>query len=517
MKTTMKWPDDRIFPAFTYNGAILDAVESTSMNRDEQLAFASLQGIVNRGEVRVLLLDMTSDQGGYTWPTTFGMSFETTSALAVFKKYMHETDGVVLYSEKLSSHYVNLACTAASTMNAVPMSEALYDKLSGEGLLMPVIEDLTYLTMRDPKEIYAYAYKKYWPKNTHRLIVSQNPHESYHLRDIIAAAGCAVVFTENRREEDRLVYEKFLADMEPGKSIAIGWYTEERSGITTATAFGLSTVPGDLYCNFTVYARDMAIEHRPEPPLPPLENKLYVAVFASDGDNVQYVQRYMRKYWDRVREARNKVSVNWTISPSLVDIAPDMLNYYYRTASEKDCFVSGPSGLGYAMPVNTLPEEIEAKNYVRDDERFAEYVKLSNRYCKRAGLRAVTVWDDLTENQREIYSRYATDLDGITVHLFTDDRESISAVKNGMPIKQMTPPYGCAVSHFEQVLEREVNSWDGVSPKFVAAQFSVWRDVNPAVLVTIEEKLKALTGGKVEFIRADVFFKLMRQANGESK
>ena len=85
MKSTMYWPEDRIFPAFTYKGAILDAVESTSMTRDEQLAFATLQGIVNRTEVRVLLLDMQSDQGGYTWPTTFGIAFETRDFLSVFR------------------------------------------------------------------------------------------------------------------------------------------------------------------------------------------------------------------------------------------------------------------------------------------------------------------------------------------------------------------------------------------------------------------------------------------------
>ena len=51
MQTTMNWPSNRIFPAFTYKGATLDAVESNTMNRDELLTLSTLQGIVNRKEV----------------------------------------------------------------------------------------------------------------------------------------------------------------------------------------------------------------------------------------------------------------------------------------------------------------------------------------------------------------------------------------------------------------------------------------------------------------------------------
>lgn len=511
MKSTMIWPEERVFPQFVYDGRCLDAVETTSMRRDEQLAAATLQGIVNRTAVRILLLDMQADEGAETWPKTFGLAYERSDFISVFRKYAAEADGAVLYGMEKSHHYLNLACTAAATQNAIPLTKPLYDRLCGEGIVLPMLEDLTALEMTEARDIYLYAYDKYWPKNTHRLILSQNPHETFHLRDLIAAAGCAVIFTENRREEERLVYEKFLADMEPGRAIAAGWYTEERSGITTATAFGLSTVPADLYCNFTVYAQDKEVRIRPEPPLPALENKIYAALFVSDGDNIQYNERFMRKFWEKTADARGKSCINWTISPSLCDVAPDMLNYYYDNATDKDCFVSGPSGLGYAMPVNTLAEEIEAKNYVRDDDRFAEYVKLSNRYFKRCGLRAVTIWDNLTDNQREVYTRHADYLYGMTVQLFTEDRESITSVNNGMPVKQLTPCYTTTVEHMTSVLTREVRAWDGCAPKFIAAQFSVWGQISLSDISEIEAKMKELTDGRFEFVRADTFFQLYRQ------
>lgn len=512
MHVAMKWPEDRIFPCFSYDGGCLDAVESSDMSREEQVAFAALQGIVNRKGVRLLLLDTGSDEGPKTWPRTLGLSFRKTDPFTVFSRYLPEAAGALLYSEEKSRHYVNLACTAASVQNAVPMTRPLYDRLREAGSSLPVVEDLTGLDFMTPAEIYLYAYRTYWKKNTHRLLLSQNPKEAFHLRDLAAAAGCAVIFTENRREEERAVYEKFLSDMEPGRSVVAGWYTEERSGITTATAYGLSTVPADLYANFTVYAQDIAPRLCAERPAPPLEDKFYAALFVSDGDNIQYNQRFMRKFWDNSAPLRGKCCVNWTISPALVEAAPGILNYYYDSATEKDCFVSGPSGFGYAMPVNTLDEEIPAGNYVRDDSRFAEYVRLSNRYFAKAGLRAVTVWDNLTESQREIYTRLADHLYGLTVQLFTEDKESVSSFCNGMPVKQLTPCYSTTLEHLSAVLTREVTRWKGDSPSFLAAQFSVWGRISLADLPALEEKMNGLAGGRFAFVRADDFFRLMRAA-----
>lgn len=521
MPYRMNWPEERIFPAFGYDGGILDAVASDAMDRDEQAAMAALQGIVNQKRVRLLLLDMSSDEGPETWPRTLGLSFRRSDPLTVFQKYAEEVSGAVLYSEEKSQHYLNLAFTAAGTLGAIPMTRALYDRLAGEGVSLPVAEDLTGLPFTTAREIYLYAYKTYWPKNTHRLLISQSPREAFHLRDLAVAAGCAVIFTENRKDEEREVFEKFLSDMQPGRSVVAGWYTEERSGIITATAFGLSTVPADLFSNFTVYAREGKIRlpvrrKSVGQDVPVCENKFYAALFVSDGDNIQYNQRYMRKFFDRSALDRGRVALNWTISPALCDAAPDMLNYYYENATEKDCFVCGPSGFGYAMPVNTLDEEIPAGNYLRSEEGFAEYVRLSNRYFEKAGLRVVTVWDNLTEEQRAIYARHADYLYGLTVQLFTEDRESVSSWQNGLPVKQLTPCYCTAAEHLTAVLTREAKAWDKKSPRFLAAQFSVWGKLALSDLPRIEKEMQALTGGRFEFVRADDFFRMMRAFSEEN-
>ncbi len=512
MPTPMTWPEGQIFPSFGKPIPNMDAFTTENTPRELLIALLALQGIVNRTRPRIFMYDKTAGEGADTWATTFGFTYTVKDPIEIFAAYASQAAGFVLYSTEKSEHYVNLACSVASPQDSIPVTAEVMEQLNAAGIELPVRCDLTSLPYTTATEIYTYLHRAYWPKNTHRLILSQRPHMAAYIRDLAAATGAATVFLNCRdSKEEQSVYRLFLNDMEPGAAIATGWYTEERSGITTATSAGLSTVPSDYFANATVYAQREEIRIRPIPATPPLENKIYITVFVSDGDNIQYVEHFMRQYWERSKGDRGKVAVNWTISPSLADTAPGMMNYYYDTATEKDCFVSGPSGMGYAMPVNTLWEDIPTGNYVEDIEKFGKYAALSDRYFRRAGLKVVTVWDNMTEEQRDVYTKNAPSLDGLTIQLFTDDRESITSVNNGKVCKQLTPCYTTTKEHLSHVLFREAERFTDDQPLFIAAQMSIWGRLSIGDLYEIEQELKEKYNGRAEFVRADHFFRLYNQ------
>ena len=80
------------------------------------------------------------------------------------------------------------------------------------------------------------------------------------------------------------------------------------------------------------------------------ENKRYVSLIASDGDNIQYVLNSMREHWEA--KAKTFVPLGRTITPTLSLYAPAVLDVYYRESSERklDEFIGGPSGFGYSFP-----------------------------------------------------------------------------------------------------------------------------------------------------------------------
>ncbi|MFH5804872.1 protein containing Coagulation factor 5/8 type [Alienimonas sp. DA493] len=520
----VRWPEGQALPRFERPAETVDAIERQALRPDERLLFSSLQGLVNRKRPRLLLLDARAEEGRDTWAETVGLGprtlYSRDQRLDLLRKYADEAEGVVLYDPTRSDHYRNLAGTVAALENALPLSTELYEELAAEGLSWPVRADLRPLEMTGPVAIYEHLYETYWPRCEKRILLSARPTrrgDLDHARDVTTAVRAATVWLDARIPEERALFKKFLADMPAGRGLLLGWHASERSGVTTASEFGIGTVPSDFYVSGSVFAgtsRKIAVP--PVPRLPTLENKAYVALFISDGDNVQYNQHAMRRLWDRTAAGRGEVPLNWTISPALVDLGPGLLNYYYRTATPADCFVTGPSGLGYLMPVNTLREPgAPLGRALERDEPLREYARQTDRYLRAAGLRVATIWDDLTADQRAIYADECRHLFGATVQNFRDDPGVASSiVDERVRFERLVVPYCTTEEHFRSSLRRRLRRWNGERPTFLAFQMNVWQSLRPDRLEAIAEELEAESDGRIEFVRADHYFNLQQQSDG---
>lgn len=525
----LSWPKGQALPTFATPASTLDSIMVQDLSKDELLTFSALQGRVNRKQPRILLLDGRSDEGPLTWAETATVNFNSrklydrNARYELLAKYAKELDGVVLYDPALSPHYRNLACTAASQINAVPVIAPVYDEMKKAGVHLKVAVDLTTLKLTSPVEIYGYMYEKYWPKSEKRVLVSAKPHDQkgggdyHHTRDIAAATGAAVVWLDTLIPEEKDVLRKFFGDMKAGEAIALGWYSTERSGVTTAAEFGIGTLPADFYVSGSVYAgTDHKIMIPPVPKKPELENKVYVSIFISDGDNIQYTQHAMRKNWDRIAGSRGKVPLNWTIAPGLVDMGPGIMNYYYSTATPNDCFVTGPSGMGYMMPYNTLTEPgAPVGDYLKDPARMDGYARLTETYLQRSGLRVVTIWDDATPMQRKSYEKNCRNLYGATVQNFKDVPGVESSDENNrVRFDRLVIPYAGSYEHISGSLKKEIERWDGKSPLFLSYQVDVWGEMRAAKIIDLHDDMDKRFQGKVEFTRADHYFNLYNESKG---
>lgn len=518
------WPPGRALPRFGTPAQPMDGVEIRVLDADERITLSALQGQVNRAKPRIMLLDARAEEGRDTWIETLDLKVVPVLGRDAFEKvvakYADEVSGAVLYDTAKSEHFRNLAGTAAGVMKALPVTPDILRRLREHGVELKVVEDLTGLELTSALEIYGHLHQHYWPRCEKRLLVSARPWsrggDHHHTRDLAAAFGAAVVWLDPREKEERDLLRRFFSDMKPGEAVVLGWYASERSGITTASEFGIGTLPADFYMNPSVYSgSDEEIRIPAVPKMPELEDKAYIAIFISDGDNIQYVQRAMRRLWDRSSGARGKMPLNWTIAPGLVDIGPGLLNYYYDTATSEDCFVSGPSGMGYMMPSNTLREEGAPLGlHTADEERMAAYARLSGEYLRRAGLRVVTIWDDASPMQRREYAKHAPELYGATVQNFKDVPEVESGVVGGLRFEKLEIPYAGSREHLEGSMRRQLRRWDGEKPLFVAYQVDVWNELRPERLLEIREALRRDFGERVEFVRADHYFNLQARAAG---
>lgn len=519
------WPKGQALPVFATPAAALDTIALQDLSKDEQLTFAALQGLVNSRQPRIYLMN----GGGDAWAATATVNlhlekrYDRESKWELVAKYAREVTGVVLYDPVKSTHYRNLAGTIAGLQRVLPVTAGVYEEMKKRGISLKVSVDLTELKFTTPVEIYQYMYDHYWPKCEKRLIVSAKPNDikgggDYsHTRDMAVAVGAAVVWLDNLIPAEKAVFQKFLGDMKAGEAVALGWYTTERSGITTVSAYGIGTLAADFFLNSTVLSgTDHKIRIPKVPKMPELENKVYVAVFISDGDNIQYTQNAMRKGWDRIADIRGKMALSWTIAPGLVDIAPGIMNYYYSTATANDCFVTGPSGMGYCMPTNTLIEPgAPVGEYLTDPARMDGYARLTETYLQRSGLRVMTIWDDASPMQRKSYEKYDRNLYGATVQNFKDVPSVEGGVENNrVRFDKLVVPYAGSYDHIHGSLTKEIQRWDGKGPLFLSYQANVWGDLRPDRLLELRDKLNEQFPGKVEFVRADHYFNLSNKSAG---
>jgi hypothetical protein len=521
----LSWPEGQVLPHFAAPAKTLDTIDVGSLTHDEQLTFSALVGRVNRRQPRIVLLSRRSEEGRDTWLRTstvdlqIGEPFDDRNKYELIAKYVGEVSGVVMYDPQRNSHLRNVAFTVAGLRNALPVTREVYALLEECGIALPVVEDLTSLELATGIEAYEYLYKTYWPECEKRFLVSARPEgrggDFHHTRDLAAACGAATVWLDCRDPGQRELFGKFLADMPAGNAVVLGWYSTERSGVTAATRFGIGTMPADHFMNATVLAGSPHEIRVPEAPeRSALENKLYVTVFLSDGDNIQYTQHAMRRIWDRSSNVRGKMPLNWTIAPGLVDVAPGIMNYYYSTATPNDCFVCGPSGMGYAMPVNTLDEPGAPLGSTLDDElRMDAYTRLTSRYLQRAGLRVVTIWDDLTPMQRRSFAKNCSELLGVTVQNFRDAPTVKSSVAdNGLRFERLKIAYAGSYDDLRHSIESEYERLDGESPRFAAYQANIWSPLQPERLMQLMTELKR-RHPQIEFVRADHYFELQSDSS----
>ena len=506
----MSWPEGQALPQFASIADTLDGLDmvKNGMSPSEKAMFASLQGLVNKIKPRIILFDVEKEEK-YKWPENLRLHVKVNpDKWSLLKKYMGEISGVILYDDEKSIHYLNLATTVGGIKNAIPVTPTDLDNLKANGFKFTVLADLTNLKYTTAAEIYQYLYDNYWKDCTKRLLVSLNARLSAYIRDIGIASGAAFVWLDPRKNEEAAVLKMFLGDMKAGKSIIIGWWAEERSGIGIGVTYGISTIPSDYYENATVYAGTSHILQLPVvPKKPKLENKIYLAIFLSDGDNVQYCQHALAKLWDN--KNRGVVPINWTVSPGLADIGPGLLNYFYKTATPNDFFASGPSGLGYAL----IYDAHNKKWNMTNDEHAEAYTKFTQQYIEKSGLRVITIWDEISERQMETYATNCRYLYGMTLEDWERSKPLQTIVKqNRLAVMPNHPCYASNIDDIYTRWEKKIKTFDGSQPLFLAAQGKSWV-MGPENIVRLKEKLEKLSPGNIVICRGDHFFSLYNEAN----
>jgi hypothetical protein len=459
---------------------------------------STLQGLINRKQPRIYIR-LSPDEANEGWLSTLNVKTNPNrNVLDLVAKYRDEIAGLVVFDPNLPDSR-NVAVSVASVLGGVVVSPTTAETLSAMPYALPILQDLRG---KFATRLAAYQWLKdtYWKDLTHQALFSVNPTIGLHLIDYVMAHRGYLHFLEPNDAAEKALYDSLLEDL-PVNAPVMGWWHEPEGGgelqhVRYLSEAGHPAFGFDYFANASVFsgaARN--IRPRPAPAKPPLESKVYVTLILSDGDNLQAAEHAIRKQWDDPR--RGQVPIGWTLPPVLVDVAPNILSWYWAKATDNDNLIAGPSGWGYTYP-----------NHWPSDEALTVFAQYTGCYLQQAGMNVITIWDDsgerFTGNVGSIYAKNIPGLLGVTHHT------GPVAIEDGLPQAGMSPFYGASEAELESAIAASAAGWDGAVPKFIVAQGRLW-DITPTSLYNVMTSLQS-QNESYAFVRPDHFFQLLREA-----
>jgi GxGYxYP putative glycoside hydrolase C-terminal domain/GxGYxY sequence motif in domain of unknown function N-terminal len=324
---------------------------------------------------------------------------------------------------------------------------------------------------------------------------------SPYLRDYIIATNAFICWLDPLVEDEAALFTEILSRL-PGNTPYLGWFTggHESDGVTLCAAHGVYVLAADFWTNGSVLggARAPIKKSQPRAHAPRLENKVYVTLTMSEGDNLQYCEHRLRDLWDD--PARGSVPINWSISPLLADAAPALMHYFQASQTPNDLLLAGPSGAGYTYPDRWPAADLE------------KFTTNTGQYLRRTGMDVIYTLnrngdanEDLAEPTVRSYLRHAR-LQGILGN-WVDT--SYVKVTDGLPI--VTQIGISSVDQGVSTLATATADWDGNSPLFVGIGVLAW-NMTPADVKALVTQI----ADKYSVVRGDVFLRLVR-SSGQGK
>ncbi|MDX1932648.1 MAG: GxGYxYP family putative glycoside hydrolase [Capsulimonadales bacterium] len=343
----------------------LRVADVRKLRREERTLLLCLQGLVNRKEPRIYFIFDDADE---FWRTELQRQRATDDPIAVsdpfslLETFKGEFRGAVVADPKVYAS----ACVALSIAGTENLLFATPELAARFGI--PIVTDLRG-RFRDNAGAMRYLRQQVYPRSDPYLTCSLDPAiygETGGIDQIVAARGTAFWITGPKSQgripgadqaAEMAELRAWFAAMPLGAVVRGFWWhgdgvgLAEDEGVALGSRFGKVTLVSDLINNLSVHSgvrpERLLQKERPKPPALD-RTKVYLAFTMSDGDNLCTWREYFRRYFND--PLRGTFPIGWGMGPTLIDLAPTWVRWYYEQATPNDEFICDVSGVAYIYP-----------------------------------------------------------------------------------------------------------------------------------------------------------------------
>ena len=506
------------FPQFRM-GPILHVVTlDPDANLSTRLLMTSLQGIVNREQVELYLggpkvAGNTSRTLSFL-SSRYNVSSAPMTLVGAIDAYANRSNGIAVF-DSTRPESIDITTMIAAQQNEILVGSDLVVWLHARTRL-PVLFDYASSDWASLDAIAAFdrALRDLYPSSATTLLAILPP-DRWAIRDYLVATRTFVFYFPQgalATPFEAAATRRILHATPRGIPI-LGWFrsptlTEENSFVQLASGEGKFVVGVQDVPNLSVLTALGRNETRRQAssgaaPLP-LEDKTYVVLAVPDGDNVDFAAGRMQELWSE--PVRGTIPFAWSLNPLLVELAPPLLDSYYRSATPLDQFIAAPSGAGYLYPDYAAAQDLSS------------FVTFSKRYLDASDMDVVWLLNAFAASEIPYSSgSLATYVDGLHPNGIVLDYDDQPRTRDSWvqaddeavaPIVRSTHFWTTQENVLGKLEAATVPSDSG--PQFLWLTIYTFRfDLQDGR--NLVDALSARLGGRLQVVLPDQFFGLMRQ------
>ncbi|MDR3318754.1 MAG: S-layer homology domain-containing protein [Clostridiales bacterium] len=386
--------------------------------RGTNLAAATLQGLLNREEIRLYI-----DYGGYAWMTDYAAakgyvkSFapEITSFDMLLARYNDSIERVVVYdTDKLFT--VNAAMDIAAVEGRVLADEQVLEKILAYNPYVDVL-DLRDFDFDSQYEAQEWSYRNNFPFLRRDAIAwafygtaqsdwARDYHIQMKLPNLWIPGNQSPDYDTNASGQVGIILSRFPVNIPVlGFQAASDGETQmgigEFPGVQLCGEYGKYTAVFDSVGNLSfhtgikVAAEKLRFTPKAQAAITFDSAKKYVAVTMQEsGDAPCYIEYgFKSNQWDNVY--RGEIPYNYSYGLNNIDLLPLLTQYWFETARTGDYFYGSISGLGYNYPLGGFGSKgavTEDGQYMDQDLLMLDHYIKANELAGRLGFESMGIY-----------------------------------------------------------------------------------------------------------------------------
>jgi hypothetical protein len=137
-----------------------------------------------------------------------------------------------------------------------------------------------------------------------------------------------------------------------------------------------------------------------------------------DYDSSMTLYEWLPEHWSDPN--RGNIPLAWCINPNLIETYPDIISYYYRTATKNDFFTADAGAAGYMNPSRIRPKYLHL---------FVQHNKNVFKLLDMTIAPMVQDWDEPTAMVKDAFTRFAPDGYGALLLDFHADSKNPKVIR----------------------------------------------------------------------------------------